>query len=324
MRKMQLGGLLTFATLLFMTTACEKDPVQRTLENVVSTPGDTTVAESPKVLVVNTTSATGLDVNINGNKVADDLGAGDLTQYVDLNDGNATIDLITADGKVVASSKFYFNKQEFYNLVISLDDKGLAPKITILGVDPMMYANDGALTDLLGSSAAPADLFGVNFADLTGGIPTGSNIVVADYLNELNKVVPAITPLNPDELSKVLFGNNDILKDMDVLNTDLDYNKLVEQLGQQNGLELVDLSGVLGLLGAGSFDGTFNLLNSAVTVLGDLMGGNTGSLVTFYDSLLKEVTMVPGHDYTGILFGDKNNPQLMLIDQTLAGLPKAP
>ncbi len=330
MKKIYLIALIFAFTGAGIMTSCTKDQLvelaaEATKPNTVDTTGGDGKSNILVVNVLAGNEGTSLDLLVNGNSLVEDLGLKEATNYISLDNGKATLQAVSADGKVLASSEFVFNKQEFYNIIITRGADGVSPEIKVLDMEPLAFVNDGSFADLLNADAVPTELFGINVLDLTNDLPSDNLLIGMEYLNGANELVPAVMELDKGVLSGVVFGNQDLLKGLDVLNSSVPLETLLADLQKQNpGLDMENLGGATALEGLPDSKNLLALLGQAPSVLTDLLGGNTNSLVVLYDALFGEAVMKPAHHYTMVLFGDENNPQYKLIDQTLAGLPSVP
>lgn len=324
MKKIQLfsGVLLVAAFAIF--SSCQKDQVKRSVKEAVTDITDTSLtgnSDKPRVLVVNALGGQAgdvLDIHINGNVFVNDLGIQEVSQYADLDAGELQVDALNQNGEVLVTSHFNFLKENFYTIVLGYGPDGVTPVISILGLDLLTFRGADSFAGLLNLPGSPTELSGLNFLNLSQGLPTDNLLLGADFLNGFGQLVPGLLALDQGELSSVLFGNGDVLSNLNVLNSTLSLEQLLGDLQQNNsGLSILDLNGVFGLTNFNGIDGLLDLVGS---LLADLLGLNSNPLTLVDGSVLNTNSLIPGHDYTMILFGDRGNLQSILIDQTLAGL----
>ncbi|MES2628277.1 MAG: hypothetical protein V4616_04840 [Bacteroidota bacterium] len=335
MKSIQLLGSAALIGAALFLGSCEKDRTTSNPKKSVVEPIDTTGDENnTKVLVVNALGENGqiIDLHLNGNKFVEDLGLKDLTQYIDLDEGEVKLDLFDQDGNLIVSSNVNLFKQKIYNIVISAGEDGVTPAITVLGLDLTNFQGGDSFADLLklggGNGSGTPDFSGINFLDLTKGLQTDNLLMGADFVNQLGKVVPGILNLNSGEFSDPIFGNSDVLKNLTMLNSTLPFEDLLKQLQQGGGTtnpgggtttfpQLDEFFAILSNNPTGILDFVGNLLRD---LLG-LGGGTSNPLTPLTGNLLDPSKLANGHDYTMILSGTKSNPVVMLIDQTMAGFP---
>ena len=312
------GALLLTATVFL--SSCEKDNVRRSTNKTVNGTDTTANDSTPTAIVINALGNDGqvVDIAVNGNRIVNDLGLQEVTKYIDLDEGQVTLSALAQDGHVLASSNVNLLKGEIYNIVLSDGTNG-APKISVLGMDLANFQGEDAFAKLLGLAGDPSQLAGINFLDLTKGLPT-EQLLGADFINQLGDTIPGLLNLTPGQFSDPIFANDDVLNGVNMLTSSLKFEDLIKQLqgtgGSTNFPELGDFVALLTENPGGLLDFLQN------TIL-DLLGGGSNPLTPVTGNLIDPKALIPGHDYTGVILGDKNNPVIMLIDQTLAGLPKS-
>lgn len=321
MKAVQLFSGALFLTAAVFLSSCEKDTVRRSTNKTVngsdSTAGD---SAAPSAVVINALGTDGqvVDIALNGNRIVNDLGLQEVTKYIDLDEGQVTLSALSQDGHVLASSNVNLLKGEVYNIVLNDGTNG-QPRISVLSLDLINFQGQDLFSDLMKLTGNPADLSGLNFLDLTNGTLPTEQLLGADFINKLGDTIPGLLNLTPGQFSDPIFGNGDVLESLNMLNSTLSYEDLVKQLqgtgGSTNFPELGDFVALL----TENPGGLLDFLQNSIL---DLLGGGSNPLTPVTGNLIDPNTLIPGHDYTGILTGDKNNPVFMLIDQTVAGLPQ--
>lgn len=299
-KKLNLLGFAAAATLTFGLTSCDKADL-----NDVTSVSDPVVEDAKAhSLVINALAnqnLSDLDLQINGKNVALDLDYSDITEYFDIDAGELALDVIAQDGSILASSSYTFEKGQLYNIAIVLDKDGVTPTIQVLDMDPGNYKMSDEIEANLALSSDLGNVFAVNVVDYTIGTENYNLVLDLGYANDGLTTIDGLLNLDYGVVSGVFFGTETILSDIGLSSVDVDLEGIIEELTDKDDV-LIDLGDVFGLKDFASI----SELNNALDVV--------------FDAIVNADLFAPGHDYTLLLVGTLEDLDLVIVDQTLAGI----
>lgn len=322
MKKLNTLGFVAALAFTFGLTSCDKEGLTDISPVSSTTPSEILSSQALVVNAISNSEMTNLGVNINGVEIAAGLDYKEVTEYLGIETGELLIDVVAEDGTILASTSYNFLDNEIYNIALLAGEDGITPTIKILGVDPGNYIINDSFESELSLANELIDVFAVNVINYTIGTENNNLLLGLDYLGGGNTSITGLLDLEHGVLSNVFFGTEDILTNINLLDSDLPLEDLLEELNSRSGgvLDVLDLGGALGIgeiLNSGTPAG---LLGTVFDLVSGILGGDANPVDIIYGALIKTTSMVPGHEYTFLLVGTLQDLDLVIIDQTVAGL----
>lgn len=336
MKTLKLLGLGTLLSGMLFMTSCSKestlDSNVKSKTTTSTTGGEEETITDPTAdllflngLLESLTGNAGIAIRINGEDVIDELGFKEFTSYLPVLTGATTIDVVLANGDVLATTDVVLGENQVFNVVLGVNPVTDVPELDVFELVPGDLEIPTEIEDILaGGAPLTGYLFNVlNLVDVES-LGDGEMLLGMDYITTAQEIVSGLVQLPEGELTEMIFGNQALLENIDILSTPLTFEDLVAELAQQGDItEILDLGGVLALVGldnvvGGLLDAVTDLLDG---LLGGILGGGESPLDMVSAGLLDNLPMAPDGVYTVVMIGDVGAQiEIVIIDHNAAGL----
>lgn len=223
MKKIKLWSLLAlFATALL---SCDKDNLEDELPNTDDLP------EIAQALVVNAIvnqDLSDLTLKIGDQEFAAGLNYKDLTDYLEISTGELLLDLVNEDGTILASSSYTFEEDQFYNIVLVLDEDGLDPTIEILDHSLTDFELSDTYANELGYEDGNASVFAANAVSYNLAYQDQNLLIDLDYEGDGFAFLDEFVGLEYGTITDVFFGNDELIADIDLSLSAIELSELLE------------------------------------------------------------------------------------------------
>lgn len=221
----KLKMLVLSALLGFATISCDKENV----EDI--TPDSPTTPSLAKALVVNALfnqDLSNLTLKIGNAEFASGLDYKDLTDYLEVETGELIVDLVADDGTIVATTNYTFMEDQYYNIILVMDENGLQPTIEILGTSLSDFELSDTYANELGYNDGNASVYAANAISYNIAYSDQNLLIDIDYEGTGFAFLDEFLALDYGAITDVFFGNDDLISDLDLSLSAIELSELLE------------------------------------------------------------------------------------------------
>jgi hypothetical protein len=224
MKKMNFWGLSALV-LVFALTSCTKEDLESNVPDAPATPG---IAEALVVNAILNQDLSNLTLKIGSTEFATGLDYKDLTDYLEVETGELLIDLLADDNTIIASTSYTFQDNQYYNIILVMDEDGINPTIEILG----QSFNDFELSDTYASELGYTDgnlsVFAANAISYNVAYKDQNFLIDLDYEGAGFAFLDEYLALEYGAITDIFFGNDDLITDLDLAVSALELTDLLD------------------------------------------------------------------------------------------------
>lgn len=224
MKRLNFWGLSALV-LAFTFTSCSKEDIEN---NTPDTPTIPSVAEALVVNAILNQDLSNLTLKIGSTEFATGLDYKDLTDYLEIETGELLIDLVADDNTIVASTSYTFLDDQYYNIILVMDEDGLNPTIEILEQSYDDFELSDTYANELGYNDGNLSVFAANAISYNVAYKDQNFLIDVDYEGTGFAFLNEFLALEYGTITDVFFGNDDLIADLDLAISAIELTDLLD------------------------------------------------------------------------------------------------
>lgn len=224
MKRLNFWGLSALV-LAFTFTSCSKEDIENNTPDTPTIPG---VAEALVVNAILNQDLSNLTLKIGSTEFATGLDYKDLTDYLEIETGELLIDLVADDNTIVASTSYTFLDDQYYNIILVMDEDGLNPTIEILGQSYDDFELSDTYANELGYNDGNLSVFAANAISYNVAYKDQNFLIDVDYEGTGFAFLNEFLALEYGTITDVFFGNDDLIADLDLAISAIELTDLLD------------------------------------------------------------------------------------------------